>query len=463
MTSKRATLGVRHRDADLESGDTSPQSKWRPYPKYKASGVEWLGEIPATWRCVRLRYVTRLNPTKNEIHALDSQLPVSFVPMEAVGEYGGLKLEDARPLGTLTEGYTYFKDGDVVIAKITPCFENGKGAIAQKLINGIAFGTTELHVLRPRQCIDAHFLFYLTLSDQFRSLGTAEMLGAAGQKRVPEDFILDFPVPFPNLQDQRFIAAFLNRETAKIDVLIENKERLIELLQEKRTALITQAVTKGLDPNVPMKDSGVEWIDNIPINWSVCPLFTVAREREEINFGNLVQNVLSLSYGKIIDRDVTDNFGLLPESFETYQIVHEGNIILRLTDLQNDKRSLRVGLVNHPGIITSAYICLELFRDIEPSYGHYLLHAYDITKVFYSFGGGVRQTMKFEDLKWLPILKPSRDEQRTIASFLDRETAKTDALVANIHVAINLLQEYRTALISAAVTGKIDVRGEVAQ
>jgi type I restriction enzyme S subunit len=219
---------------------------------------------------------------------------------------------------------------------------------------------------------------------------------------------------------------------------------------------LSETKRRRFRPYPKYKDSGVEWIDNIPINWSVCPLFTVAREREEINFGNLVQDVLSLSYGKIIDRDVTDNFGLLPESYETYQIVHERNIILRLTDLQNDKRSLRVGLVNHPGIITSAYICLELFRDIEPSYSYYLLHAYDITKVFYSFGGGVRQTMKFEDLKWLPILKPSRDEQRTIASFLDRETAKIDALIEKKERLIELLQEKRAALITQAVTKGLD-------
>lgn len=217
-----------------------------------------------------------------------------------------------------------------------------------------------------------------------------------------------------------------------------------------------EAERRRFRPYPKYKDSGVEWIDNIPSVWSVCPLFTVAREREEKNYGNLVQNVLSLSYGNIIDRDVTDNFGLLPESFETYQIIHEGNIILRLTDLQNDKRSLRVGLVNHPGIITSAYICLELFRDIESSYGYYLLHAYDITKVFYSFGGGVRQTMKFEDLKWLPILKPSHDEQRTIAAFLDRETAKIDALIEKKKRLIDLLQEKRAALITQAVTKGFD-------
>jgi type I restriction enzyme S subunit len=209
-------------------------------------------------------------------------------------------------------------------------------------------------------------------------------------------------------------------------------------------------------PYPKYKDSGVEWIDDIPINWYVNPLFTIAREREVINIGNFEKNVLSLSYGKLIDRDVSDNFGLMPDSFETYQVVKKGNIILRLTDLQNDKRSLRVGLAERQGIITSAYVCLDLIGSIASLYCYYLLHSYDLTKVFYSLGGGVRQTIKFQDLKWLPILIPSKDEQRAIAAFLDRETAKIDALVANNEKLIELLQEKRAAIITQAVTKGLD-------
>jgi type I restriction enzyme S subunit len=209
-------------------------------------------------------------------------------------------------------------------------------------------------------------------------------------------------------------------------------------------------------PYPTYKNSGVEWIDRIPTHWEVCPLFTIAREKDQRNRGNQMENVLSLSYGKVINRDVTDNFGLLPESFETYQIVLPGDIVLRLTDLQNDKRSLRVGLVREPGIITSAYVSLEMYRDIGPAYGYYLLHGYDVTKVFYGFGAGVRQTMKFEDLKRLPILKPPPSEQRAIAVVLDRETAKSDALVAKKERLIELLQEKRAALITRAVTKGLD-------
>jgi len=203
-------------------------------------------------------------------------------------------------------------------------------------------------------------------------------------------------------------------------------------------------------------DSGVEWIGSIPTHWGTEPLFTVARERKQRNAGNRVENVLSLSYGKIVQRDVATNLGLLPESFDTYQLVEPGNIVLRLTDLQNDKRSLRVGLVEEIGIITSAYLGLDLHRRLTPSYGFYLLHAYDVIKVFYALGAGVRQTMKFDDLKWMPILLPKADEQLAIAAFLNRETANIDALLTKNEQLIELLQEKRTALITRAVGKGLD-------
>jgi type I restriction enzyme S subunit len=202
------------------------------------------------------------------------------------------------------------------------------------------------------------------------------------------------------------------------------------------------------------RDSGIEWLGEIPEGWDLLPLFTVLQERKEKNIGGKEDNVLSLSYGSIIRRNVEDNSGLLPESFETYQIVYPGNIILRLTDLQNDKRSLRTGLVKERGIITSAYVCLEstIKYQIDSNFSNYLLHSYDISKVFYSLGGGVRQSMKYVDLKWLQIPIPRTEEQQSIASFLDKETEKIDTLISKKERQIELLQEKRSALISHAVT-----------
>lgn len=166
--------------------------KYRSYPAYKDSCVEWLGKVPEHWKVKRGRFCMHINPRAIRIHELGPEEEVSFIPMEAVGEYGGLNLDITRSIGELGAGYTEFQNDDVIVAKITPCFENGKGALASGLKNGAAFGTTELHVLRPLGEVENRFLFYLTISSVFRSNGKAEMYGAGGQKRVPPGFCKDF-------------------------------------------------------------------------------------------------------------------------------------------------------------------------------------------------------------------------------------------------------------------------------
>jgi type I restriction enzyme, S subunit len=198
------------------------------------------------------------------------------------------------------------------------------------------------------------------------------------------------------------------------------------------------------------KESGIPWVGPVPGHWSVCPLLGVARERSESNAGMLEDNLLSLSYGRIVRKDIDSNDGLLPESFETYQIVHQGDIVLRLTDLQNDKRSLRSAQVQEGGIITSAYLALEPMG-VSSAFLAHLLRAYDLGKVFYSMGGGLRQSMKFADLKRMPIAIPSESEQSAISTFLDRETGKIDALIAEQEKLLTLLAEKRQATISHAV------------
>ena len=218
-----------------------------PNVPMKDSGVEWLGEIPAHWEVQRLKRGAKLNPTASEVRHVPRTTEVSFVPMEAINQYGGLDLSQTKSLADVAEGYTFFRDGDVVIAKITPCFENWKGSITTGLANGVAFGTTELHVLRCSSQIDVHFMFYLTLVDSFRQLGESEMYGAGGQKRVPESFVSNFLHPLPPIVEQRAVAGFLDRETAKIDTLIAKVREAIDRLKELRTALISAAVTGTID------------------------------------------------------------------------------------------------------------------------------------------------------------------------------------------------------------------------
>lgn len=204
------------------------------------------------------------------------------------------------------------------------------------------------------------------------------------------------------------------------------------------------------------KDSRIEWVGEIPSHWDTLDLMWCCEENRQINRTGHQTNVLSLSYGRIVRRDVESNHGLLPASFETYQIVRPGQLVLRLTDLQNDKRSLRVGLVAEDGIITSAYVGLTPRASLDSRFAFYLLHSYDTTKVFYGFGGGVRQSMKFEDLKHLPLVLPPLPTQRAIAAFLDRKTAAIDALIEKKQRLLDLLDEKRTTLITQAVTKGLD-------
>ena len=209
-------------------------------------------------------------------------------------------------------------------------------------------------------------------------------------------------------------------------------------------------------PRYPQyKESGLPWVGPIPEGWEVVPLLGVASERDESNKGMAEDNLLSLSYGRIVQKDMASNDGLLPESFETYQVVHPDDIVFRLTDLQNDKRSLRTAPVTQKGIITSAYLAV-VPRFINSRYFANLLRSYDLTKVFYSMGGGLRQSMKYDDVKRLPVLKPTHDEQLAIANFLDRETAKIDTLIAEQEALLALLAEKRQATISHAVTRSLD-------
>jgi len=203
------------------------------------------------------------------------------------------------------------------------------------------------------------------------------------------------------------------------------------------------------------KETSIPWLATIPMEWDVLPLFFAAAEQKHKNIGMREKNLLSLSYGRIVKRDINSNEGLLPESFETYQIVDRSDIVLRMTDLQNDQRSLRSALVRERGIITSAYIAVRP-KGINPSFLGYLIRAYDVQKVFYAMGGGLRQSLKFEELRRLPLVIPSESEQSAIVRFLDRETDRIDALIAKKTRFIELMKEKRQAVITKAVTKGLD-------
>lgn len=201
-----------------------------------------------------------------------------------------------------------------------------------------------------------------------------------------------------------------------------------------------------------MKDSGISWVGEIPKEWTIMPLYCFYSERKNKNIFGAENNLLSLSYGKVIRKDINTSEGLLPSNYNGYNIVEAGDIIIRPTDLQNDKRSLRTGLSKERGIITSAYIALKPKNGINSRFYHYLLHTYDILKVFYNMGNGVRQGLNYDEFAKLMVYSPSDIEQQRIAEFLDRECGKIDGLKADIQAQIDTLEQYKRSVITEAVT-----------
>ena len=204
------------------------------------------------------------------------------------------------------------------------------------------------------------------------------------------------------------------------------------------------------------KESKIDWVGKIPSHWKIFRTTDLCYQNKRKNIGTVEKNLLSLSYGNIIEKDFDTAFGLLPASFETYQIVKPGIIILRLTDLQNDKKSVRVGLVKVRGIITSAYLGLVFNRKIHSAFMYYLLHSYDVLKVFYSQGGSMRQSMKFDDFKSIEIIIPPLEEQTAIAEYLDTKTQAIGKKVSLLEKKIGYYQELRKSLINETVTRGLD-------
>ncbi|WP_368885001.1 restriction endonuclease subunit S [Providencia vermicola] len=430
------------------------------YVSYQAFNSD---SFPEHWQVRRLRFAIKLNPSKNEVPLSDSEL-VSFVPMDAVGEYGGIRLDEHKELGDIGSGYTYFRDNDVIVAKITPCFENGKGAIAKGLTNGCAFGTTELHVLRADlELLDPDFMFYLTASDWFRDLGESEMYGAGGQKRVPEDFIKNLIVGIPPKEEQKAIIGFLEYKTAQIDSLIAKKQTLLDKLSEQSTALISQAVTKGLDPTVSMKDSGVNWLGEVPEHWET---WKVTHGFNRIGSGTTPKSDNPLFYDGNVPWVTTSE---LREDtiFDTSQKVTEEAVAQYSALKLYPKGSLaiamygatigRLGIFGIDATVNQACCVYSQPTVFDTRFVYYWLRMRKPILISLSNGGG-QPNLSQDDLKklWIPI--PDICEQQAIVQYLDKKVSQVEKRIEKVCLIIDKLNEYRSALITNAVTGKIDVR-----
>lgn len=423
----------------------------------KDSGIDWIGEIPSNWdiKPIKRNYkiISGATPKSNNEENWGGNITwITPADFKASGKYIATGRKNITEKGYNSCSTTIVPTNSIIFSKRAP-------------VGTVAINSNEL-------CTNQGCLSCVPFKEMNSSFGYYSMLagkcifeisaqGTTFMEISANDFA-NIKLPIAPLEEQEEIAKFLDVKCESIDQAIQKQKDIVIKLKEYKQSIITKAVTKGLNPNVKMKDNDIDWIREIPESWDIIPLKVLFKENKRRNTDLTNSNLLSLSYGRIIQKDIDSNFGLLPDNFSKYTIVNDGDIVLRLTDLQNDHKSLRTGLVTQSGIITSAYVTLTPKKELCSRYLQYLLHSYDIQKVFYTMGEGIRQNLSYDELsKNIRLVMPSLKEQQSIANYLDSKCLAIDESIKRSNKIIQKLEEYKKSLIYNAVTGKIDCRGEV--
>lgn len=418
----------------------------------KDSGVSVVPRIPMNWDVTKIKYILE-ERNERAFHAIPEQLL-------SVSEYYGvapradrIKSDEVLVRADSLDGYKICKRNDLVINIMLAW----KGALGASAYDGIVSPAYCVHYAKNDN-VCMKYLQYLFTTDAYKNYFRQHSSGIIDSRlRLYTDVMYGLWCIIPPLEEQIVIAKYLDSKCTEIDTLVADIQSQIDTLEQYKRSVITEAVTKGLDYDAEMKDSGIEWVGKIPATWDIHPIYYYFGERKNKNYALAEQNLLSLSYGRVIRKSIDTVGGLLPASFNTYNIVETGDIIIRPTDLQNDKRSLRTGLVTEHGIITSAYIDLMPKGNVNSEYFHYLLHAYDIQKVFYNMGNGVRQGLNYSEFSKLMVIAPPIEEQTKIVEHLDSRCREINEIITEKKEQLVVLAEYKKSLIYEYVTGKKEV------
>ena len=430
------------------------------YPKYKPSGVEWLGGVPEHWEVTRLK----------NLFSLMKRLPEDQDDIVTAFRDGEVTLRSNRRIDGFTNaihehGYQRILRGDLVI-HVMDAFA---GAIGVSDSTGKS--TPVYSVCAPRyKGINTYYygrlLRHMALSGYINSLAKGIRERSTEFRWSESSNVL---VSLPPPTEQTAIATFLDRETSKIDALVAEQQRLIELLKEKRQAVISHAVSKGLNPNAPMKPSGIQWLGDVPEHWelgrikSLSSFVTSGPRGWSERIGET--GALFIQSGDLNDqlevefatakRVQVDNDA---ESVRTR--LHEGDVVVCVTGAKTGNVAVCEN-IPHDAYVNQHVCLVRPNSEILPMFLGLVLKSKLGQSYFEVSQYGLKQGLSLENINEAPVTLPDMDEQRKIISYIDTETAKLDALTAEAEQAIELLQERRTALISAAVTGKIDVREEI--
>lgn len=420
------------------------------YDSYKDSGVNWLDEIPAHWEVIRSK---RLFQQRNERARKDDEQLTASQKFGVIFQEEFMELEGRR--------VTQVEFNRNILKHIEPndfliSMRSFQGGIEFSRYRGCV--SSAYVVLTPAKTIVPEYYQYLLKSDGYiRALSSTSNLVRDGQALRFENFSLVDLIVIPR-EEQTAIAQFLDRKLPQIDQAIAQKERLIERLQERRQILIHNAVTRGLNPNVTLKHSGVDWIGEIPEHWEMIPnkhIFKLVKN--QVGKKANEYELLSLTLNGIIKRDMENPQGKFPAEFDTYQEVKKGDFVFCLFDVEETPRT--VGLSDFDGMITGAYTVMQLEQSFDSRFLYYFYLNIDSDKKAKSLYKGLRNTIPKDVFFAFKSLVPPKSEQVEIADFIENINDKITTAISCKQKEIEKLKEYKAVLINSAVTGKIKVCG----
>ena len=420
---------------------------------------------------IRLRHVASINPPTPEFELLPDTAELPFLPLEAVWPGNRLDTTRRQPKAAVSSGYTRFREGDILLPKITPTFQADRTVIAVGLEGGVGAGTTELHIVRAGPDVDVRYLRYLLSSKQFLDEGEASMIGVAGQKRVPDDCLRDLPVPVVDLRRQRAIADYLDRETARIDALIEKKQELLRLLDERRMTVMANGVSGRFTSN-QLQRSALQWLPWRGASWREAKLTLVARlgsghtpSRDHSEWWEDC-NIPWITTGEVAQlrsdrveflyetREKVSELGVANSSAEIHP---KGTVVL-----------CRTASAGYSGIMGTAMATSQDFATwtcgplIRPRFLLLCLRAMRQDLLGRLAMGSTHKTIYMPDIEALRVPLPEVDEQDAIVDAVWLRLRAIDTVIDALGSQVELLTEHRQALITAAVTGQLEVPGVAA-
>lgn len=420
-------------------------ARYVAYDAYRTTSVPHLGIVPAHWEVRRLKYAALT--TSEKVSSSTSPLP--YIGMENVESWSGRILEGSSEVEGLA---TTFQEGDVLFGKLRPYLAK----VTKLSFSGIC--SSEFLVFKPHKQTSADYLAYALRTPDFINLVNGSTYGAKMPRANPK-FIENAEIPFPPLSEQCAVAAFLDKKCAKIDEAVRIKEEQIKLLRERRQILIQQAVTRGLNPGVSMKDSGIDWIGQIPAHWDVTPLKRLFKERNERTLtGAEILFSLRMVEGLVPHDDVSEKM-ISDADLIGYKKVYPGQMVMNRM-----RASIGLfGIADQSGLVSPDYAIFDVHADL---FGPFYLNLFKTEQMGTRFrlssrglGTGSSGFMRLytDDFGAISVPVPSRREQQEIVEYIEGLTEKIGVAISLKQSQIDRLKEYKATLINAAVTGKIKV------